>query len=158
MNRIEEFQKTFGYFVRNELKAYFEKRNEEDAHLVWRIFDTIFDIWKHVALLGQYLHGEDCNPFENVTNSLYEVAKQEWPEVKKNAYLYLVSADDPLKTAREIAKEKQAISSEIENCSDDFFVKLLTSLFEDLNHSFVEAYIQVVKTSLIRVINAIEMV
>ena len=157
---MEEFQKTFGYFVRNELKAYFEKWNEEDAHLVWRIFDTIFDIWKHVAIMEQFLHGEvgDQHPFEIVTNSLYEVAKEQWPKVKKSAYLYLVSADDPLKTAREIAKEKQAISAEIENCSDEYFVALLTQLFEDLNQSFIEAYTQVVKTSLIRVINAIEMV
>uniref|UniRef100_A0AC34GND4 Conserved oligomeric Golgi complex subunit 7 n=1 Tax=Panagrolaimus sp. ES5 TaxID=591445 RepID=A0AC34GND4_9BILA len=157
LNRIEEFQKTFGYFVRNELKAYFEKRGEEDSHLVWQIFDNIFDIWKHVAIMEQYLQSDTSKPFEVVTNSLYEVAKQEWPEVKKHAFLYLVSADDPLKTAREIAKEKQAISAEIENCSDEYFVKLLTNLFEDLNQSFIEAYIQVVKTSLIRVVNAIEM-
>lgn len=158
LGRLHEFRRIFGLFVRNEFKEYLSKRATEENPSIWSIFDALLDIWRHVARMGRFINDEEKKPFEVVSNSLYEVALENWDVIAKDAFVHLEASEDPLKAARDTAKDRQAVLSQIDNCSDTHFVELLTILFEKVNRSFGETYSRIITSALLRTINAVEMV
>uniref|UniRef100_A0A7E5A0I5 Conserved oligomeric Golgi complex subunit 7 n=1 Tax=Panagrellus redivivus TaxID=6233 RepID=A0A7E5A0I5_PANRE len=157
LNRIKDYRQVFGFFIKNELKAYFEKRAQEESPSVYGTFKHMFDAWRHVAEMEQVLSFDEENPFKIISDSVFEIALQFWDDIMATGFNYLDNADDPLKAARDAAWERQRVADEIENWNDEVFKGHMLKLTTKLTTVFAEAYSRIVKTTLLKVLNTIEM-